>query len=155
MACGSDGESDNESGATFTNRYLWKVGNCEAGTLTPVDSDTGEAVLCGGNAREIEDCIDDKLFKLVFEGDVATVYTSDGRVGERLRFERKLECAREPALSTETCQRWFDALASNDDLYVERNLDRPPAEQLHADGLWLLTDRPWPGVAACADADLR
>jgi len=150
LAC-SGGESTNEGDVDFSNRHLWKVGNCEVGTLTPFDPVTGEAQACGGNARELSECVGSKLFTLTIRGMDATFSQTVNGVtaSARTRLERTLDCAKEPSLESETCSRMAGELARDANLFVMRSVELPPEEQLHGDDLWAIKDAPWPGVAAC------
>jgi hypothetical protein len=145
--CGGDSMSP-PTGEGFENLYLWQVGNCEAGTLTPVHPETGETQICG-DVDDVSKCVGQRVGKMVIRDNMAILISSDGTLSERMRFEREVNCQNEPALSNETCLRFADALGQNDNLYVSRMLDRAPAEQLHPDGLWMTMDKPWPGVEGC------
>jgi hypothetical protein len=150
VACGGGDEEDTAPAAAFSNKYLWEVGNCEVGALTPVDPETGETEICGGNARELDECVGSKLFEGVVRGDVAT-FTSERGTSERVRFERELDCDHEPSLEPDSCLRMAGLLEQYETLYVGRALDLDAEEQLHPDGLWMPKDSPWPGVAGCAE----
>ena len=148
--CGGDTDpSPSPAAEGFSTRYLWQVGNCEVGALTPVDAQTGETQVCGGNAREVSECVGSKVFRMVIEGDVATMTSSDRTQSERMRFERTLDCVNEPSLSEDTCLDFVNALGQYENLYVGRMIDRAREEQLYPDGLWMAMGKPWPGRAGC------
>jgi hypothetical protein len=153
---GCGGESTDETRVEFANRYLWKVGNCEVGTLTPFDPVSGEALACGNNAREVSECVGNKLFTLAVHGmDVTISQTIEGvTASAHARLERSLDCASEPGLSSTTCSRMNAALAADEQLFVMRDVDRTE-EKLSDDDLWAIKDAPWPGVEACGAAVWR
>jgi hypothetical protein len=149
----SDGEST-EDPVEFGNHHLWQVGNCEVGTLTPFDPATGEAQACGGNARQVSECVGNKVFTLTIRGmDVTFSQTVNGvTASSNARLERSLYCAKEPSLESDTCSRMAGELAANERLFVMRSLDLALEEQLHPDALWEIRDQAWPGMAACQAA---
>jgi hypothetical protein len=145
--CGGDSTS-RPTGEGFDNLYLWQVGNCEAGTLTPVNPETGETQICG-DVDDVSECVGQRVGKMVVRGNMAILISSDGTLSERMRFERAVNCQDEPSLSNETCVRFADSLGQYSNLYVGRMIDRARTEQLHPDGLWMTMDKPWPGVEGC------
>jgi hypothetical protein len=152
--CGGD-DTPSLAYEGLSNRYLWQVGNCEMGALTPVNPETGETQVCGGNAREVSECVGAKVFKMIVEGNVGTMTSIDGSLSERVRFERTVDCASEPSLDNDTCLDFVSALGQYDNLYVGRMIDRAPEDQLYADGLWMAMGKPWPGRDGCAAEPTR
>jgi hypothetical protein len=155
-ACGGD-DATEQTGVDFSNRHLWKVGNCEVGTLTPFDPVTGEAQACGNNAREPSECVGDKVFRLTIRGmDVTFTQTVNGvSRWENWRLERSLDCANEPSLDSATCSRMNAALQADEQLFAMRNRDFGPEDAFHADSLWAIKETPWPGREACGAAVSR
>jgi hypothetical protein len=71
-------------------------------------------------------------------------------------LERELDCDAESPDLRATCEWMACAVTDFADIYVVRMVDYSPEEQLYPDGLMWITDRPWPGRAACgldAEAD--
>jgi hypothetical protein len=152
-ACGDDSSPPASGPApAFAGRYLWAVGNCEQGTLTPVDPATGEATLCAGDAVEVDKCVDTKLYKMVIKGMEVTITTPYAEWMERLRFDRTVNCEDEPSIQPSSCKLIERHLAEHESLYLARRVDWVPGDKLlYADSLWMVMDKPWPGLFACGD----
>ena len=147
--CGDDPANPSSTTAVFASRYLWKVGNCEVGTLTPVDPNTGEADLCG-DAQEVSECADGRILKLTVQGMEATITASQSTLVPRMRFERTLNCEQDPLLEPDQCRRIESLMVEFEHLYFARPIDPPPTDNKGiGDALWLVMEKPWPGARAC------
>lgn len=141
-------------GSALPGHYLWNVGNCESGTLTPVSATTCETTLCGGNARELDECVGDKLFELTVNG---VVVTGEG-VAEPMEFTRDLVCARDFPDDIVGCEQVRCLIDHDPDFFLQRFPARPVGEQFVPDGMWFAMDKPWPGRDQCGvdvEADAR
>ncbi len=151
LGCGDEEAAVGTCGdSPLSGKHLWQVGNCELGTVTPVSTTTCEATLCGGNAREVEECSGDKLFDVTVDG----TSLSFGGPMEPMELVRDLDCA---ALATsnvdaDTCAFWECLIAQSPDVFVARFPERDATEQFHPDGLWIALDDAWPGRDQCNDA---
>ena len=113
-----------------------------------LSDDTG---IAGGNGAWVGGWLDRAAIRAPLVTVLATVTATTGE-STRWRFERSLDCDREPSLEPESCQHMASLLEQYEDMFVARSLDLDPAEQLDPDALWMPMDTPWPGVNACREA---
>lgn len=127
-------------GSPLAGKYLWKVGNCEVGALSPFDPQTCESNVCGGNARTLDECTGAHLSTFRIDGSNVTI---DGAPAMTLR--RTLDCGGFTGTERATCETRVCLLAHFDNLYTSFGSDTP----LRPDDFWLATNQPWPGTDAC------
>jgi hypothetical protein len=125
----------------FVGKYLWKVGNCEMGALSPVDAASCSTTFCAKNVRTFDECVGDALLEMQIDGLTMT-YPPDGPVN----FIKHVDCKPFSKNDQAACQKLNCELALVKDLYAA------DAETLHPDNLWYLMNEPWPGTAPCGDA---